>query len=207
MCPRGKGEGGHWGRRDAGRGGRVVAAGMKRVALTQAKHRKQAAPPRPVDLEAACRVPRARRLEPAMAAQERGQQDLVAPDQDQQSARGKAWTGHRSFGADRPKHAAGRADSPALLRPGAARVCSPRPTPPHLRQSEVLRPLASDHDQIDAARQQTGPGTETLAADALDAVPRDRVPHLARHDEAEARRAGLAELGPLPPRGARNEES
>ncbi len=65
---------------DARRGGRIVAAGVKRVALTQAKHRKQAATPGAVGLQARDSVARARRLEPAVTAEERRQDDLVAPD-------------------------------------------------------------------------------------------------------------------------------
>jgi hypothetical protein len=53
------------------RGRGIEAAGVKRVALTQANDRKQAAPPGAVPLEARGGVLRTRRLEPANVAQER----------------------------------------------------------------------------------------------------------------------------------------
>src|SRR5687768_7922171 len=60
---------------------RVVSPRMKRVALTQALQRKQAAPRATVRLEDRDGVSGARRLEAALPAQERTQDDLVRADE------------------------------------------------------------------------------------------------------------------------------
>ena len=63
-----------------------------------------------------------------------------------------------------------------------------------LGEAERVRPLASDHDQVDAGREELRPLAEALAADALDPVARDGVSNLPRHHDADTRRR---------PRGAR----
>src|SRR5579859_6174457 len=74
------GHAGRWPRLSAVRWwGRVEAARMKRVALTHAPGRKQAAPPEPVHLQARHCVARARGLEPAHPTEEPRKRLLIKP--------------------------------------------------------------------------------------------------------------------------------
>src|SRR5580658_1624608 len=69
-----------------GGGGRVVTAGVKRVALTQAHDRKQAAPQNTVPFDACHGVARARGLEAADVAQERRKHRPVELDEPDEEA-------------------------------------------------------------------------------------------------------------------------
>lgn len=57
----------------------------------------------------------------------------------------------------------------------------------HLREREFVGAGPSDDDEIDTGRQEVGPGSKALAAEALDAIPLHGAPDLARDDQAQAR--------------------
>jgi hypothetical protein len=54
-----------------------------------------------------------------------------------------------------------------------------------------VRTIARNDDEIDPVRKKIRPEAETLAAQALDTVARDRISHLLRDDDTEARRLQL----------------
>lgn len=61
-------------------------------------------------------------------------------------------------------------------------------------QAQQLGAASCNHDQINPLRQEVLPLPEALAADALDSIALGRIADLGRNHEADARRAGCANL-------------
>jgi len=109
--------------RVGGERGRVVAAGVKRVAATNAANRQVAATDDAVSLHARRRVPRARRLEAARRTEQRRDQQLVSPNQQKHDVL------HEGPAFGRARSARTRASAPRRLMSGdtprsSATICS-----------------------------------------------------------------------------------
>lgn len=61
-------------------------------------------------------------------------------------------------------------------------------------EAEIVRAIASNHDEIDAVRHQIGPLSEALTAETLDAVALDGAADFFRDDDAEPRRSARGRL-------------
>jgi hypothetical protein len=68
------------------------------------------------------------------------------------------------------------------------------PLRPHLGESELVRALTGDDDQIHTRRKQLRPRAEALTADPLHAIAAHSAPNPACHDEAKPRRARWGRL-------------
>ena len=62
------------------------------------------------------------------------------------------------------------------------------PFTPDVREAELVGAVPRDDDEVDSVRDEIRPEPKAFATDALDAVPRDRVAHALRDDDAEPRR-------------------
>lgn len=174
---------------------RVVSAGMKRVALTQAFRGKQGPAQRAVIPETRDRIMRARRLEPTdrshRVKDQLGEGELIdAYERDEDSR----------------EHAMAPPDRPALCDPGWSGARSPRSFLQNLiraaseerrdagdlvdhgveRQVRSAR-LRDDH-QIDPRRKQLVSKAKRLSEQPLRSIAHHRAPGLLRGDDAEPTR-------------------
>jgi hypothetical protein len=69
------------------------------------------------------------------------------------------------------------------------------PLGPHVGKSQLVRPLASDDDEIHTRREELGPRAEALPAEPLHAISAHGAADPACHDKAKPRRAGRRGLG------------
>ena len=92
------------------------------------------------------------------------------------------------------KHGASPASAPGRQPHVSAARDGRVPIPHNVGEAEIVRAIASNHDEIDAVRHEIGPQPEALTAEALDAVALDGAADFFRDDDAEARRSARGRL-------------